>query len=207
MESSKIFPKLEVRLYIVAPLSGWPHEWNSKSTFALLPIMCRSHMRACVMGSRSSRRPNWLSHLEFDWQSPIWRHCCVSFARSHLHSLRRAREWFVRLEGRGSFFQHLGRVAGLNDLQPGSHSHHPRGRPYIAIVFAALHSAPTRLWNSPGTVIVIAKPFTIANDAFAKDLRNLIQQVSPHVSPLTEAVSYVTLTPLIRHNLSNFSLQ
>ena len=27
---------------------------------------------------------NWLNHLEFDWQSPIWRHVVEEFARDHL---------------------------------------------------------------------------------------------------------------------------
>jgi serine/threonine protein kinase/pimeloyl-ACP methyl ester carboxylesterase/tetratricopeptide (TPR) repeat protein len=27
---------------------------------------------------------NWLNHLEFDWQSPIWRHLLEEFARDHL---------------------------------------------------------------------------------------------------------------------------
>jgi pimeloyl-ACP methyl ester carboxylesterase len=26
---------------------------------------------------------NWLSHLEFDWSSPIWRHLLAEFARDH----------------------------------------------------------------------------------------------------------------------------
>src|SRR5256885_16985185 len=27
---------------------------------------------------------NWLTHLEFDWRSPIWRHLFEELARSHL---------------------------------------------------------------------------------------------------------------------------
>ena len=26
---------------------------------------------------------NWLSHLEFDWRSPVWRHLLAEFARDH----------------------------------------------------------------------------------------------------------------------------
>src|SRR2546423_133756 len=36
---------------------------------------------------------NWLSHLEFDWQSPIWRHLLAEFARDHT---------FIRYDERGN---------------------------------------------------------------------------------------------------------
>jgi serine/threonine protein kinase/pimeloyl-ACP methyl ester carboxylesterase/tetratricopeptide (TPR) repeat protein len=36
---------------------------------------------------------NWLSHLEFDWRSPIWRHLLAEFARDHT---------FIRYDERGS---------------------------------------------------------------------------------------------------------
>jgi pimeloyl-ACP methyl ester carboxylesterase len=36
---------------------------------------------------------NWLSHLEFDWSSPIWRHLLAEFARDHT---------FVRYDERGN---------------------------------------------------------------------------------------------------------
>jgi len=36
---------------------------------------------------------NWLNHLEFDWQSPIWRHHLEEFTRDHL---------FVRYDERGN---------------------------------------------------------------------------------------------------------
>jgi pimeloyl-ACP methyl ester carboxylesterase len=26
---------------------------------------------------------NWLSHLEFDWDSPVWRHWLTELSRSH----------------------------------------------------------------------------------------------------------------------------
>ncbi len=35
----------------------------------------------------------WLSHLEFDWQSPIWRHMLAEFARDHS---------FIRYDERGN---------------------------------------------------------------------------------------------------------
>src|SRR5262245_50906613 len=36
---------------------------------------------------------NWLSHLEFDWQSPIWRHLLREFSRDHR---------FIRYDERGN---------------------------------------------------------------------------------------------------------
>jgi pimeloyl-ACP methyl ester carboxylesterase len=42
---------------------------------------------------------NWLSHLEFDWSSPIWRHLLAEFARDHT---------FIRYDERGN---------GLSDWQ------------------------------------------------------------------------------------------
>src|SRR6185503_18028925 len=36
---------------------------------------------------------NWLSHLEFDWQSPIWRHLLREFSRDHT---------FIRYDERGN---------------------------------------------------------------------------------------------------------
>lgn len=42
---------------------------------------------------------NWLNHLEFDWQSPIWRHLLEELARDHL---------LVRYDERGN---------GLSDWQ------------------------------------------------------------------------------------------
>jgi pimeloyl-ACP methyl ester carboxylesterase/DNA-binding winged helix-turn-helix (wHTH) protein len=43
---------------------------------------------------------NWLSHLEFDWQSPVWRHWIRELARDHQ---------LVRYDERG---------CGLSDLEP-----------------------------------------------------------------------------------------
>ena len=36
---------------------------------------------------------NWLSHLEFDWRSPVWRHLLAEFARDHT---------FIRYDERGN---------------------------------------------------------------------------------------------------------
>src|SRR5258708_7094847 len=44
---------------------------------------------------------NWLSHLEFDWRSPVWRHLLAEFARDHT---------FIRYDERGN---------GLSDWNDG----------------------------------------------------------------------------------------
>ena len=41
----------------------------------------------CGAGSPLVKAPNWLSHLEFDWQSPVWRHWFKFLARGR-HLLR-----------------------------------------------------------------------------------------------------------------------
>ena len=40
-------------------------------------------MRRPARGRRSSRFRNWLSHLELDWDSPVWRHWLTELSREH----------------------------------------------------------------------------------------------------------------------------
>ncbi|MEX0761239.1 MAG: alpha/beta fold hydrolase [Dehalococcoidia bacterium] len=50
---------------------------------------------ACGIAGRGSplvKAPNWLSHVEFDWGSPIWRHWWEGLSQKHL---------FVRFDQRG----------------------------------------------------------------------------------------------------------
>ena len=44
-------------------------------------------------GTPLVKAANWLSHLEFDWSSPIWRHLLAEFARDHT---------FIRYDERGN---------------------------------------------------------------------------------------------------------
>ena len=39
------------------------------------------------------KAPNWLTHLEFEWQSPLWRHWWVELAAYHT---------LIRFDQRGS---------------------------------------------------------------------------------------------------------
>ena len=39
------------------------------------------------------KAPNWLTHLEFEWQSPVWRHWWEELAQNHT---------LVRFDQRGS---------------------------------------------------------------------------------------------------------
>ena len=34
-------------------------------------------------GSPLVKTPNWLNHLEFDWQSPVWRHWFATLSAHH----------------------------------------------------------------------------------------------------------------------------
>ncbi len=51
------------------------------------------------------KAPNWLNHLEYDWQSPIWRHLLIDLAREHT---------LVRFDQRGN---------GLSDWEVADISH------------------------------------------------------------------------------------
>ena len=51
------------------------------------------------------KAPNWMNHLEFDWQSPIWRHLLTDMARDHT---------LVRFDQRGN---------GLSDWEVDDISH------------------------------------------------------------------------------------
>ena len=48
---------------------------------------------------------NWMTHLEYDWQSPVWRHW-IHFLADHFH--------FVRYDERG---------CGMTDRKVGELSH------------------------------------------------------------------------------------
>lgn len=60
---------------------------------------CRGHDGARIAYAASGRGPvllkpaNWLTHLEFDWDSPVWRHWLTEFSRDHT---------LVRYDERGS---------------------------------------------------------------------------------------------------------
>ena len=45
-------------------------------------------MRASGKGPPLFKTANWLNHLEFDWQSPVWRHWFSTLSATH-HSLYR----------------------------------------------------------------------------------------------------------------------
>jgi pimeloyl-ACP methyl ester carboxylesterase len=47
----------------------------------------------CGSGPMLIKAANWLSHLEYDWESPVWRHCNRAFAAEHT---------YVRYDVRGS---------------------------------------------------------------------------------------------------------
>ena len=60
---------------------------------------CTTHDRVQIAYATVGAGPpllkaaNWLSHLEFDWQSPIWRHLLREFSRDHT---------FIRYDERGN---------------------------------------------------------------------------------------------------------
>lgn len=64
-------------------------------------------------GTPMVKAPSWLSHLKFDWSSPVWRHWWEELARDHL---------LVRFDQRGSGLsdrsvEDMSFAAGVSDLE------------------------------------------------------------------------------------------
>jgi len=51
--------------------------------FCLSPDGTRIAYATAGTGPPLVKVPNWLRHLEFDWQSPVWRHCWTELARHY----------------------------------------------------------------------------------------------------------------------------
>lgn len=64
---------------------------------------------------------NWLSHLEYDWQSPIWRYMLREFSRDHT---------FIRYDERGN---------GLSDWNWPNLSFNASQGGAVAIAYAVRH--------------------------------------------------------------------
>jgi pimeloyl-ACP methyl ester carboxylesterase/DNA-binding CsgD family transcriptional regulator len=92
----------------------------------------RQHLRFCASsdgvrlayatvghGPPLVKAANWLSHLEFDWQSPLWRHWIEALSRRHT---------YVRYDARG---------CGLSDRDPAEISFEAAVRDLEAVVDAA----------------------------------------------------------------------
>ena len=58
--------------------------WGRKSDSASRPTVLGSHTPSMDAGLHSSRTATWLTHLEFDWGSPVWRHWLAGLAEHHL---------------------------------------------------------------------------------------------------------------------------
>jgi eukaryotic-like serine/threonine-protein kinase len=81
---------------------------------------------------------NWLSHLEFDWRSPVWRHLLAEFARDHT---------FIRYDERGN---------GLSDWNVGDLSFEAWVEDLEAVVEAAGVDQFPLLGISQGGAVAIA---------------------------------------------------
>ena len=78
------------------------------STSARRPTAAASPTRIVGRGPPLVKAANWLNHLEYDWQSPIWSHLLHALAADHrLDPLRRARQRAVRLGGRRHLVRRL----------------------------------------------------------------------------------------------------
>jgi pimeloyl-ACP methyl ester carboxylesterase/DNA-binding CsgD family transcriptional regulator len=84
------------------------------------------------------KAPNWLSHLEYEWQSPIWRHWIEGLARHHT---------YIRYDTRG---------CGLSDREPAEISFEAWVRDLEAVVDAMKLERFPLLGISQGAGIAIA---------------------------------------------------
>jgi len=86
---------------------------------------------------------NWLNHLEFDWQSPIWRHWLEEFGRDHLLVRYDERgnglsDWNVEQYSFDSFVQDMESVVASVGLQRFPILGISQGGP-VAIAYAVRH--------------------------------------------------------------------
>jgi pimeloyl-ACP methyl ester carboxylesterase/DNA-binding CsgD family transcriptional regulator len=84
------------------------------------------------------KAPNWLSHLEYEWKSPLWRHWLEGLSRRHT---------FIRYDARG---------CGLSDRDPAEVSLEAWVRDLEAVVDAAKLERFPLLGLSQGASIAIA---------------------------------------------------
>src|SRR2546421_4864316 len=111
----------------------------------------RQHVRFCTSsdGTRLAyaavgsgpplvKAPNWLSHLEYEWSSPIWRHWIEGLSRRHT---------YVRYDARG---------CGLSDREPPEISLEASVRDLEAVVDAMNLERFALLGISQGGSIAIA---------------------------------------------------
>ncbi len=91
-----------VRIYAVKPDGGGP----GLETPTIEPQAMQQEIRFCTApdgaqiayatvgrGLPLVKAANWLNHLEYDWQSPVWRHLFRALAKDHL---------LIRYDGRGN---------------------------------------------------------------------------------------------------------
>lgn len=107
--SEEAFSRAFKRLYGQAP-AAWRRQVRSAVPVAALPLQKVRHCRArdgtrlawssVGAGFPLVKTANWLNHLEFDWESPVWRHWARELTR---------RNCLIRYDERGN---------GLSDWDP-----------------------------------------------------------------------------------------
>src|SRR4029079_9615811 len=69
-----------------------PDELRQEIRFCTTPDGTRLAYATVGSGPPLVRAAHWITHLDYDWQSPVWRHWLVGLARRHR---------FVRYDERG----------------------------------------------------------------------------------------------------------
>src|SRR5271169_4158441 len=63
--------------------TGWQFPMNGKRRYCRTADGVRLAYAFGGQGSPLVKTGNWLNHLEYDWESPIWRHFFVGLSREH----------------------------------------------------------------------------------------------------------------------------
>ncbi len=66
------------------PAGGEEVPVEQQINFCTAPDGCTIAYASIGHGPPVVRAPNWLSHLEYDWESPVWRHMLRDISRDHI---------------------------------------------------------------------------------------------------------------------------
>ena len=83
-----------------ARVSPNEHQRSQEIRYCRSPDGVRIAYAVTGRGPPILRAAHWLSHLQYEWESPVWRHGLIRSRAEHADSIRRARQRPLRLECR-----------------------------------------------------------------------------------------------------------
>jgi pimeloyl-ACP methyl ester carboxylesterase/DNA-binding winged helix-turn-helix (wHTH) protein len=137
---------VEVRAVADTPDANVPATSNNRPAARQQILFCRAHDGVRIAYAKSGdlsgpplvKPANWLTHLEFDWNSPVWRHWLTEMGRGHT---------LIRYDARG---------CGLSDHDPPDISLESWVRDLEAVVDAERLERFSLLGISQGCAVAIA---------------------------------------------------